>query len=82
MAGGRSAPGLVPLGGGSSGPVIEGTAEAVGGEHQGGSLSPGQRIFHQKFGYGRILTVEGNRLEVDFEKTAIKKIIASFVEPA
>ncbi len=68
--------------GDSSGLVIEGTAEAVGGAHERGPLSPGQRIFHQKFGYGRIVTVEGNRLEVDFEKTAIKKIIASFVELA
>ena len=40
----------------------------------------GTRIFHQKFGYGRIKTVEGTRLEIDFEKAGIKKVIDSFVE--
>ena len=67
---------------GAPGPVIEGTAESVRGSREGAPLSPGQRVFHQKFGYGRIVAVEGDRLEVDFEKTALKKIMASFVEPA
>ena len=67
---------------GSSGPLIDGTAEAIGDTGARQSLAPGQRVFHQKFGYGRILTVDGDRLEIDFEKTATKKIIASFVEPA
>ena len=40
------------------------------------------RIFHQKFGYGKILSVEGNKLDVDFEKAGIKKVIDSFVDNA
>ncbi len=40
----------------------------------------GERVFHQKFGYGKILHVEGNKLEVDFEKASIKKVMDSFVE--
>ncbi len=67
---------------GSAAPIIDGTAEPVGEARKGAPLSPGQRVFHQKFGYGRIISVEGERLEVDFEQTAVKKIIASFVEPA
>ena len=54
---------------------------AHGGEHAGAD-AVGDRVFHQKFGYGRILTVELNKLEIAFEKTGIKKVIASFVEPA
>ena len=67
---------------GATGPVIDGAAEPVAGARAGAPLSPGQRVFHQKFGYGRIVAVEGDRLEVHFEQTALKKIMASFVEPA
>jgi DNA helicase-2/ATP-dependent DNA helicase PcrA len=47
-----------------------------------GSFPIGARIFHQKFGYGRIASVDGNKLEVAFEKAGVKKVIDSFVELA
>ena len=47
-----------------------------------GAVGVGDRVFHQKFGYGRILAVELNKLEIIFEKAGIKKVIDSFVEPA
>ncbi len=47
-----------------------------------GAVGVGDRVFHQKFGYGRILAVEINKLEIIFEKAGIKKVIDSFVEPA
>ncbi|MBT3361766.1 MAG: UvrD-helicase domain-containing protein [Rhodospirillales bacterium] len=40
----------------------------------------GQRVFHQKFGYGRIVAIQGNKLEIDFEHTGIKKVVDSFVD--
>ena len=40
----------------------------------------GQRVFHQKFGYGRISEIEGNKLTVEFEKAGQKRVVASFVE--
>jgi DNA helicase-2/ATP-dependent DNA helicase PcrA len=40
----------------------------------------GQRVFHQKFGYGAISEIEGNKLTVEFEKAGQKKVVASFVE--
>ena len=40
----------------------------------------GERIFHQKFGYGSIARIEGNKLTVDFEKAGQKKVVDSFVE--
>jgi len=40
----------------------------------------GQRIFHQKFGYGYILTISGNTLEISFDKAGKKKLLADFVE--
>jgi DNA helicase-2/ATP-dependent DNA helicase PcrA len=39
----------------------------------------GDRVFHQKFGYGRVTNVEGNKLTVDFDKAGEKKVIDSFV---
>ena len=45
-------------------------------------LSVGQRVFHQKFGYGRIVAVDGNKLDIDFEKAGPKKVMDSFVEAA
>ncbi|GLT02881.1 DNA helicase [Sphingobium jiangsuense] len=42
----------------------------------------GQRVFHQKFGYGTIATIDGNKLEIDFEQSGRKRVIDSFVTPA
>ena len=42
----------------------------------------GERVFHQKFGYGRIDVIEGAKLTVTFDKAGTKKVIASFVERA
>ncbi|NQU57489.1 MAG: ATP-binding domain-containing protein, partial [Rhodospirillales bacterium] len=43
-------------------------------------LKPGQRVFHQKFGYGAILAIDGDKLEISFEKAGTKKVMAGFVE--
>jgi DNA helicase-2/ATP-dependent DNA helicase PcrA len=39
----------------------------------------GARVFHQKFGYGKIENADGNRLTISFEKTGIKTVIKDFV---
>ncbi len=38
------------------------------------------RVFHQKFGYGRIVKVDGNKLSIVFDKAGEKKVVDSFVE--
>lgn len=64
-------------------PLIEGRAERVSPRREPShAFTPGQRVFHQKFGYGCIRAVDGDRLEVDFEKAGRKTIIHSFVEAA
>ena len=40
----------------------------------------GMRVFHQKFGYGRVTQIDGNKLTVDFDKAGQKKVVDSFVE--
>jgi DNA helicase-2/ATP-dependent DNA helicase PcrA len=42
----------------------------------------GERVFHQKFGYGIISFINGNKLDVVFEKAGNKKVIDSFVVAA
>ncbi|HEY8698841.1 MAG TPA: UvrD-helicase domain-containing protein [Rhizomicrobium sp.] len=39
----------------------------------------GDRVFHQKFGYGFVRGVEGNKLTVDFDKAGEKRVIDTFV---
>jgi DNA helicase-2/ATP-dependent DNA helicase PcrA len=39
----------------------------------------GERVFHQKFGYGLIIGIEGDKLEIDFEKAGAKKVVARFI---
>ena len=42
----------------------------------------GSRVFHDKFGYGRVTAQEGNKLEIDFETAGPKRVIDSFVKLA
>ncbi|TAH32607.1 MAG: DNA helicase II [Alphaproteobacteria bacterium] len=42
-------------------------------------FSVGKRVFHQKFGYGKIVAVDHDKLEIDFEKAGRKKVVESFV---
>ncbi|CRL11442.1 ATP-dependent DNA helicase PcrA [Phaeobacter italicus] len=46
------------------------------------SFMVGERVFHQKFGYGAIVGIEGDKLEVEFEKAGSKKVVAKFVTAA
>jgi DNA helicase-2/ATP-dependent DNA helicase PcrA len=42
----------------------------------------GDRVFHQKFGYGAITAIEGDKLEIAFEKAGVKKVVARFITGA
>ena len=42
----------------------------------------GARVFHQKFGYGEVMSVEGDKLDIEFDKAGSKKIVARWVIPA
>jgi DNA helicase-2/ATP-dependent DNA helicase PcrA len=64
-------------------PMIDGEARLVArSSGDDSSYKRGDRIFHQKFGYGRVSAVEGNKLTVAFEKAGEKRVIDSFVVPA
>jgi DNA helicase-2/ATP-dependent DNA helicase PcrA len=64
--------------------VIEGDGRlvAVSEGSAGGDYARGDRVFHQKFGYGQVRGVEGNKLTVAFDKAGEKKVLDSFVDKA
>lgn len=60
--------------------VMESRASAISLGNKGRSdVSVGLRVFHQKFGYGTIAEIEGNKLEIDFEQAGRKRVMDSFV---
>jgi DNA helicase-2/ATP-dependent DNA helicase PcrA len=60
--------------GGARKPVIDLTAVS--------SHTVGDRVFHQKFGYGTISEVDGDKLGIEFEKAGPKKVVAHYVSGA
>jgi DNA helicase-2/ATP-dependent DNA helicase PcrA len=62
------------------GGVLDLPSRAVDAAPPGG-FGRGARIFHRKFGYGTVAAVEGDRLDIDFDKAGKKKVIADFVVP-
>jgi DNA helicase-2/ATP-dependent DNA helicase PcrA len=63
-------------------PIIEGTAVPVRPQEvrRVGGFRPGDRVFHQKFGYGAVREVEDNKLTILFEHAGEKKVLDAFVE--
>lgn len=60
--------------------VVEARASAISFGNKGrDDLKTGMRVFHQKFGYGTIDAIEGNKLEVEFEQAGRKRVMDSFV---
>ncbi len=47
-----------------------------------GGFSVGDRIFHQKFGYGAVTAVEDNKLAIHFEHAGDKKVLDAYVDHA
>ncbi|WP_373356632.1 ATP-dependent helicase [Pseudoroseicyclus sp. CXY001] len=46
------------------------------------SFTEGERVFHKKFGYGAITGIEGDKLEIAFDKAGVKNVVARFVVSA
>ena len=40
----------------------------------------GARVFHKKYGYGKITFIEGDKAEVNFYKTSQKKVFLKFLQ--
>lgn len=64
-----------------TGPTVVKTTKAAenydSNSKKGGAF--GQRVFHQKFGYGKVVNIDGLKLEIEFEKTGKKTVMKDFV---
>ena len=66
---------------GRGGLQIEARASAVSiGQPGRKDVAVGARVFHSKFGYGVVAAIEGNKLEIEFEKAGRKRVLDSFIE--
>jgi DNA helicase-2/ATP-dependent DNA helicase PcrA len=64
-------------------PAIEAHAELVAtSDPDAATYQRGERVFHQKFGYGRVTAIDGNKLTVSFDKAGEKRVIANFLARA
>ena len=45
-------------------------------------FSLGERVFHQKFGYGEVRNIEGGKLDIEFDKAGFKKVVAQYIQSA
>lgn len=61
---------------------IDNSTKPVTRASESDGFAVGTRIFHQKFGYGRIVRKDGPKLEIAFEKAGVKKVMENFVQAA
>ena len=47
-----------------------------------GGFTVGNRVFHQKFGYGTVTQIEDNKLGIHFDVAGDKKVMDAYVERA
>jgi DNA helicase-2/ATP-dependent DNA helicase PcrA len=46
------------------------------------AFTEGERVFHQKFGYGEVMGIEGDKLIIEFDKAGSKHVVSRFVVSA
>jgi DNA helicase-2/ATP-dependent DNA helicase PcrA len=47
-----------------------------------GAMGVGERVFHDKFGYGTVTAAEEDRLDIEFDKAGAKRVLDRFVRKA
>ncbi|MBM3557011.1 MAG: DNA helicase II, partial [Alphaproteobacteria bacterium] len=62
--------------------IIEAKANRLPESGPRGRFKLGDRVRHGSFGLGKVVSVEGDKLGIAFEKGGAKKVMAAFVEPA
>jgi len=58
---------------------IEGKAREISGPKREGAFSPGDRVFHEKFGPGTVRRADYDKIEIAFDKAGVKKVLVGFV---
>ena len=60
-------------------PQIEGGARRIDPPRRPNVPAPGSRVHHQTFGAGTVTATDGDKLEIAFDRSGSKKVMASFV---
>ena len=60
--------------------IINQNSLNYGTDHKTNEIKIMERIFHQKFGYGEVSEIDGDKVTVEFEKAGQKKLLLSFIE--
>ena len=72
----------------SNGPLMARRPKEIGPWEEPGRparrdpIDVGQRVFHEKFGYGVVTASDDEKLDIDFEKAGQKRVMDRFVEKA
>ena len=68
----------------TTGPVVDlgGTAVLPPANAPAQQFVVGQRVFHDKFGYGTVITSEDGAVDVQFDKSSRKTIMGDYLRPA
>ena len=53
-----------------------------GESHSEEGICRGERVFHDKFGMGTVIHVEGSKLDINFDKAGHKRVMDSFITRA
>ncbi|SIQ55087.1 DNA helicase-2 / ATP-dependent DNA helicase PcrA [Rhizobium sp. RU35A] len=81
--GSRSGHAVERIGYGESGPrakTIDGELIAKSVADTPSRFAVGDRVFHIKFGNGNVVSVEGNKLTINFDRAGEKRVLDGFVE--
>lgn len=47
---------------------------------QTNKFKTGERVFHQKFGYGAIISIDDGKISIQFEKSGLKNVMCDYVD--
>jgi DNA helicase-2/ATP-dependent DNA helicase PcrA len=64
------------------GRTIDGELVAKSVADKPSAFKVGDRVFHLKFGNGKVAAIDGNKLTIDFDKAGQKRVLDGFVQPA
>lgn len=57
----------------------QGSDPSFTAQDSGTAFVIGDRVFHQKFGMGNVIIVDGDKLEIAFDRAGHKKVVSGFV---
>ena len=57
----------------------QGSDPSFTAQFSGTAFVIGDRVFHQKFGMGNVIIVDGDKLEIAFDRAGHKKVVSGFV---